>query len=69
MRALMNSILISDEGRAPICAQRRDSDGLLLHARGVIVALSKDEAQRLAEFIFKGTEPQSVTPAKARWAE
>jgi hypothetical protein len=66
---MTTSALISDPERAPIIAQRRDGDGLLLHARGVIVALSKDEAQRLAEFIFKGTEPQSVTPAKARWTE
>jgi hypothetical protein len=69
MRASMNSVLINDEGRAPVVAQRRDGDGLLLHARGMVIALSKAESDRLVEFLYSGETPQSVTPAKARWTE
>jgi hypothetical protein len=66
---MTTSVLISDEGRAPVVAQRRDGDGLLIHARGVVIALSKAESDRLVEFLYNGDSPHATTPARARWAE
>ena len=64
-----SSVLINDAGRAPVVAQRREGEGLLLHARGVLIALSKAEVTRLIQFLYDGETPQSTTPAKARWSD
>ena len=71
MRVLMtaNGALISDDGRAPIVAQRREGEGLILHARGLLIALSKAEVTRLIQFLYDGETPQSATPAQARWSD
>jgi hypothetical protein len=63
---MTNSVLINDDGRAPVIAQRRDGDGLLLHARGTVIALSRAEITRLVDFLI-GDSPHAVSPAKARW--
>lgn len=68
----MTELIISDAGRTPIVAQRRNNGGLLIHAAKRVIALSRDESERLAAFIRD--EARLVcypvtTPAKARLTE
>jgi hypothetical protein len=68
---MTDSIVVSDDGRAPIVAQHRDGDGVLIHARHTVIALSAEEAQRLSDFISGAAQLQrfAVTPSKARFSE
>jgi hypothetical protein len=64
--------IISNPGRPPVVAQRRDSGAYWIHAPKTIVALDADEAQRLASFITGKPHIMRqpvTTPAKARFGQ
>lgn len=64
--------IISNPGRPPIVAQRREDGVLWIHAPKTIVALSSDEAEKLASFITGKPYIQRhpvATPAKARFGQ
>jgi hypothetical protein len=64
--------IISDPGRPPVVAQRREDGVLWIHAPKTIVALTADEAERLAVFIrdeARLLRYPTATPAKARFEQ
>jgi hypothetical protein len=61
--------ILSNPGRPPVVVQRRENGAFYIHAPKTIIALTADEAERLAVFIrdeARLLRYPTTTPAKAR---
>ena len=64
--------IVSGPGRPPVVIQRRENGAFWIHAPRTIVALTSEEAERLAVFIRDEARLLAypvTTPAKARFEQ